>query len=133
MCVHSQRMTSPLSSPAAWDLVASAYADEVTTQFVLTGHVVGYDMCALSARAWDALKPEQRTKLATVADKEFDACAAKYNAQEKEVTDFFKAQGLQVYTPDVNAFRAHAQKKYLESAMAQDWPKGMLERINAIK
>ena len=26
-----------------------------------------------------------------------------------------------------------AQKKYLDSAMAKDWPKGMLERINAIK
>jgi TRAP-type C4-dicarboxylate transport system substrate-binding protein len=106
---------------------------EVTSQFVLTGHVVGYDMCALSAKAWDALNPAQREKLAAVAEKEFDACAAKYNAQEKEVVDYFKAQGLQVYTPDVNAFRAHAQKKYLESAMAKDWPKGMLDRINAIK
>ena len=46
---------------------------------------------------------------------------------------FFKAQGLQVYAPDVAAFRAHAQKKYLESAMAKDWPKGMLDRINALK
>jgi TRAP-type C4-dicarboxylate transport system substrate-binding protein len=106
---------------------------EVTTQFVLTGHVVGYDMCAFSAKAWDALKPEQRTRLAAAAEVAFDACAAKYNAQEKEVGDFFKAQGLQVYAPDVGAFRAHAQKKYLDSAMAKDWPKGMLERINAIK
>jgi TRAP-type C4-dicarboxylate transport system substrate-binding protein len=106
---------------------------EVTTQFVLTGHVIGYDMCAFSAKAWDALKPEQRSRLAAAAEVAFDACAAKYNAQEKEVSDFFKAQGLQVYAPDVGAFRAHAQKKYLESAMAKDWPKGMLERINTIK
>ena len=106
---------------------------EVTTQFVLTSHVIGYDMCAFSAKAWDALKPEQRTKLAAAAETAFDACTAKYNAQEKETVDFFKEQKLQVYTPDVAAFRTFAQKKYLDSAMAKDWPKGMLERINAIK
>jgi tripartite ATP-independent transporter DctP family solute receptor len=106
---------------------------EVTSQFVLTGHLVGYDMCAFSAKAWDALKPDQRTRVAVAAEKAFDACAAKYNAQESEVIAFFKAQGLQVYTPDVAAFRARTQKMYLESAMAKDWPKGMLERISAIK
>lgn len=106
---------------------------EVTKQFVLTGHVIGYDMCAVSAKVWDALKPEQRTKFAAAAEKAFDECAVKYNVQEKGAVEFFKAEGLQVYAPDVGAFRAVAQKKYLDSAMAKDWPKGMLERINAIK
>ena len=35
--------------------------------------------------------------------------------------------------PDVNAFRAHAQKIYLASDEAKYWPKGMLEKINALK
>lgn len=106
---------------------------EVTTQFVLTGHVVGYDMAAVTAKLWDSLKPAQQAKFAAAAEKVFDASTAKYNAQEKEAADFFKAQGLQVYAPDVAAFRTFAQKKYLDSAFAKDWPKGMLERINAIK
>ena len=38
----------------------------------------------------------------------------------------------QVYTPDQNAFRAFAQKKYLDK-YANDWPKGAIEKINAIK
>ena len=88
---------------------------------------------AVIDKAWDALKPAQQAKFAAAADKAFDAYAAKYNAQEKDTIDFFKEQGLQVYTPDSGAFRAFAQKKYLDSAMAKDWPKGMLERINAIK
>lgn len=106
---------------------------EVTTQFVLTGHVIGYDMFAVSAKTWDALKPAQQAKFEAAAEKAFDDSTAKYNAQEKEVADFYKAQGLQVYAPDVGAFRAFAQKKYLDSAYAKDWPKGMLERINAVK
>jgi hypothetical protein len=31
----------------------------------------------------------------------------------------------------VNAFRVFAQKKYLDK-YSQDWPKGALERINAL-
>ena len=106
---------------------------EVTTQFVLTSHVIGYDMAAVTGKLWDSLKPAQQAKFTAAAEKAFDASTAKYNAQEKEAADFFKAQGLQVNTPDVAAFRAFAQKKYLDSAFAKDWPKGMLERINAIK
>jgi len=106
---------------------------EVTTQFVLTGHVVGYDVCSMTAKVWDALKPAQQAKFIAEAEKAFDACAAKYDAQEAEVVAFFNAQGLQVYAPDVGAFRAFAQKKYLSSDQAKEWPKGMIERINAIK
>lgn len=106
---------------------------EVTKQFVLTNHLVGYDMCAVAGKVWDGWKPEQRAKFTAAAEKAFDECAAKYNAQEQGAVDFFKKEGLEVYSPDVAAFRTFAQKKYLDSAMAKDWPKGMLERINAIK
>ncbi len=32
----------------------------------------------------------------------------------------------------MDAFRAYAQKKYLESDLARNWPEGMLDRINAL-
>jgi hypothetical protein len=38
-----------------------------------------------------------------------------------------------VYTPDVAAFREHAQKIYLASDEARNWPAGMLDKINAMK
>ena len=41
--------------------------------------------------------------------------------------------GPRVYTPDVNAFRAYAQKVYLASDEAKSWPPGMLDKIAAIK
>jgi hypothetical protein len=37
-----------------------------------------------------------------------------------------------VYTPDVKAFREHAQKAYLASDIAKSWPAGMLDKINAL-
>jgi TRAP-type C4-dicarboxylate transport system substrate-binding protein len=105
---------------------------EVTSQFVLTSHVIGYDMLSVSKKAWADLKPAQQAKLRAEADKIFDANAAKYDAQEKEAIEFFKSEGKQVYAPDQNAFRVFAQKRYLEK-YGSDWPKGALERINAVK
>ena len=105
---------------------------EVTSQFILTNHVLGYDMLSVSKKAWESLKPAQQAKLRAEADKAFDANAAKYNAQEQEAIEFFKKEGKQVYAPDQNAFRTFAQKKYLDK-YANEWPKGAIERINAIK
>jgi len=105
---------------------------EVTSQFILTSHVIGYDMLSVSKKAWDSLKPDQQAKLRAEADKAFDANAAKYDAQEKDAIEFFKKEGKQVYTPDVDAFRRFAQKRYVER-YGKDWPSGALERINAIK
>ena len=104
---------------------------EVTTQFVLTGHVIGYDVMAMSGKIWDAMTPAQQAAFQAAAEKAIDDYVVKFGAQEKEVLDFFKAEGKKVYTPDLNAFRTFAQKKYLDK-YGQDWPKGALERINAL-
>jgi TRAP-type C4-dicarboxylate transport system substrate-binding protein len=104
---------------------------EVTTQFVLTGHVVGYDLMAVSKKAWDAMPAAQQAQFQAAAEKAMDDYTAKYIGLEKDIVEFMKSQGKKVYTPDVNAFRAFAQKKYLEK-YGQDWPKGALERINAL-
>jgi TRAP-type transport system periplasmic protein len=46
--------------------------------------------------------------------------------------DLFKGKGLDIYTPDVEAFRKYAQEKYLASDLAKDWPAGMVDKINAL-
>jgi len=105
--------------------------NEVTTQYVLTGHVIGYDVMAVTTKVWDSMKAPQQARFQAAADKAMDDYVVKFNALEKDVLESFKAQGLKVYAPDVNAFRTFAQKKYLDK-YGQDWPKGALERINAL-
>jgi TRAP-type C4-dicarboxylate transport system substrate-binding protein len=51
---------------------------------------------------------------------------------EDELVQFFKDKGLQVYTPNVDAFRSRVQKMYLESDLSKSWPKGLIEKINAL-
>ncbi len=105
--------------------------DEVTTQFVLTSHVLGYDVMVVTAKIWDAMSPAQRTAFQAAAEKAVDDYTAKFVAQEKDVLEYFKKQGKKIYTPDLAAFRTFAQKKYVEK-YGGDWPKGALERINAL-
>jgi len=106
---------------------------EVTKQFVLTNHLVGYDVFSVAAKTWDGMKPDQQAKFQAAAEKAIAGSTAKHLAQEKEMVDYFKSQGLEVYSPNVDAFRDSAQKKYLASALAKDWPAGMLDRINAVR
>ena len=105
--------------------------DEVTTQFILTRHVIAYDVMAIRSKIWDAMKPEQQAKFQTAAEKAMDENTARFEKQEAETLEYFKKEGKKVYEPDQNAFRTFAQKRYVEK-YGNDWPKGALERINAV-
>lgn len=106
--------------------------DEVTTQFVLTRHVIAYDVMAIRSKLWDAMKPDQQAKFQAAAEKTMDENTERFKKQEAEVIEYFKKEGKKVYEPDQNAFRTFAQKRYVDK-YGNDWPKGALERINAIK
>lgn len=106
---------------------------EVTTQFVLTSHLVAYDLLTISSRVWDGLTPAQRQAVQAAADKAIEESTRRHLAQEDEMVAFFRAQGLEVYAPNVDAFRAEAQRRYLASAQSQSWPQGILERIAAVR
>jgi len=58
---------------------------------------------------------------------------AEHLKRESELASTFKQQGLDVYVPDIAAFRAHAQKVYLASDEAKAWPTGLLDKVNAMK
>src|SRR5205809_3658476 len=106
---------------------------EVMSQIVLTSHLVGYDLLSVNLKTWSALSPEKQKAFQAAADKASAWSAAEHLKREAELADGFRKQGLQVYAPDVKAFREYAQKIYLGSDEAKDWPKGMLEKINALK
>jgi TRAP-type C4-dicarboxylate transport system substrate-binding protein len=106
---------------------------EVMSQIVMTSHLVGYDLLTVNLKTWNAMGAAKQKSFQAAADKAIAWSAAEHAKREAELADGFKKQGLQVYAPDQNAFRAHAQKVYLSSDEAKSWPKGMLEKINALK
>ena len=106
---------------------------EVMSQIVLTSHLVGFDLLSVNMKTWSGMSPAQQKSFQAAVDKAIAWSAAEHLKREAELAAEFRKQGLEVYVPDVNAFRANAQKIYLASDEAKDWPKGMLEKINALK
>lgn len=113
--------------------VRAAKFYEVTKQLVLTNHLVDSIFIAISNKTWDALSPAQKQSVRAAAQ-----AAAQYNnenriREEGQIVDFFRQQGLQVSTPDVDAFRRAVQDTYAKSDYAKVWPAGLLDRINATR
>jgi tripartite ATP-independent transporter DctP family solute receptor len=110
--------------------VRAAKFYEVTKQLVLTNHLVDGIFIAISNKTWNALSAAQKQNVRAAAQ-----AAAQYNnenriKEEAQIVDFFRQQGLQVTTPDVEAFRRAVQDTYAKSEYAKVWPAGLLDRIN---
>ncbi|MFH1805865.1 MAG: sialic acid TRAP transporter substrate-binding protein SiaP [Pseudomonadota bacterium] len=113
--------------------VRAAKFYEVTDQIVLTNHLVDAIFLSMSKKTFDGLSAEQQAAVRDAAMK-----ATAYNnenriADEAGLLDFFKGEGLSVYTPDLDVFRSTVQKAYLESEFAKDWPDGIVDRVNAVE
>ncbi|TXT35372.1 MAG: TRAP dicarboxylate transporter subunit DctP [Comamonadaceae bacterium] len=113
--------------------VRAAKFYEVTKQIVLTSHLVDGIFIAISNKSFNALSPAQKQKVSAAAQ-----AAAAFNnenrlKEEAQLVEFFKKEGLQVSTPDLDAFRKSVQATYQNSEYAKVWPQGLLERINATR
>lgn len=105
---------------------------EVTCQIALTSHLVDLNYVAFSKEVFDSLTPEQQ---ATVTEAAVAAAEAGRQAQlqkEEDLVSFLREQGLEIYEPDLAAFRSHVQQEYLNSDYSNDWPEGVLDQINAL-
>ncbi len=105
---------------------------EVTSQVVLTGHLIANNLFSIALKKWQSMSPAQQQKVQSAADKFAAAITAQAQKDERELVDFFKAQGQQIYAPDVAAFRKHVLDVYSKSKFAADWPAGMLDKINTL-
>ena len=106
---------------------------EVMSQIVLTSHLVGFDLLTVNLKTWNGMDAGKQKAFQAAADKAIGWSTAEHLKREAELADGFKKQGLDVYAPDVNAFRAYAQKVYLASDEAKSWEPGLLDKINALK
>ncbi|MGQ7249218.1 TRAP transporter substrate-binding protein DctP [Halomonas sp. V046] len=105
---------------------------EVLDQIVLTSHLVGYDLLVISQDVWDGMSEENQQAFEAAADEAIAWSTEQHLQREVELTSLLKDEGLNIYEPDVEAFRDYAQQMYLESELSKDWPEGMLGRINAL-
>lgn len=112
--------------------VVDAKFYEVTKQVSLTAHLVDLNYIAFSKTVWDSMTPEQQDALQKAANDAAESARQGQLAKEEELVAFLEEQGLDMYEPDLNAFRTHVQAQYVGSEFAKSWPEGVLEQINAL-
>jgi TRAP-type C4-dicarboxylate transport system substrate-binding protein len=100
---------------------------------VLTSHLVAFDVLSMNLKSWNAMGPAKQKTFQAAVDKALAWSTTEHLKKEAELADSFKKQGLDVYAPDLNAFRAYAQKIYLASDEAKAWAPGVLDKIAAVK
>lgn len=105
---------------------------EVTKQISLTSHLVDLNYIAFSKATWDSLTSDQQLTVQRAADAAAAYGRLKQLDKENNLADFIRSQGVEIYTPDLAAFREHVQAQYVGSEAAASWPEGVLDKINAL-
>jgi TRAP-type C4-dicarboxylate transport system substrate-binding protein len=102
---------------------------EVTEQVVLTAHMVQPVFINIATPAWAKLDVAQQAALRTAAGHAAQANDSGRLADEKTVAAGLAAHGLSVDTPDLAAFRTHADTVYAESGAAKAWNAEMAKQV----
>ena len=105
---------------------------EVTKQIALTAHLVDLNYIAFSAELWNGLTEEQQASVQAAADAAAESGRQAQLQKEADLVSFLEEQGMEIYEPDLAAFRNHVQGQYVGSDFAAAWPEGLLEQINAL-
>ncbi|WP_432766732.1 TRAP transporter substrate-binding protein DctP [Ponticoccus alexandrii] len=105
---------------------------EVTCQIALTSHLVDLNYVAFSKEVWDGLSADQQAAVQEAADAAAESGRQKQLAKEEELVSFLRENGLEIYEPDLAAFREHVQAQYQGTEFAAAWPEGVLDQINAL-
>lgn len=112
--------------------VVDAKFYEVTNQIALTSHLVDLNYVAFSKEVWDDLTAEQQATVKAAAEAAAESGRVKQLEKEANLVSFLKENGLEVYEPDLAAFRSHVQGEYAGSELASSWPDGLLDKINGL-
>jgi tripartite ATP-independent transporter DctP family solute receptor len=114
-------------------LIRSFKLEEVSKQLVLTGHMVQAVVLTMAGPTWKALTPEQQTIVIRAAEETVQEQDKARFTQEIADLEYFRARGLVVTQPDVEAFRKSVQAAFEASGLAATWPAELIGRIAAVK
>lgn len=112
--------------------VVDAKFYEVTCQIALTSHLVDLNYVAFSKSVWDGLSADQQATVQAAAEAASESGRQKQLQKEADLVEFLTTNGLEIYEPDLAAFRSHVQNQYLSTSASDPWPEGVLDKINAL-
>jgi len=103
---------------------------EVAKYLVLTAHQVGPIIPIIHEKTWESLGAEGQRILVQAFEEGGKVSNALVLKDEAELLSKFKAAGMEVVTPDIEAFRAQA-RRCLPDKFGRTWGQGVYEAIYA--
>ena len=112
--------------------IKSGKFDEVQKYLVLSGHIITPRLVVVNEAFWQGLSAGDRKIIADAVKNGIAWQNAELIRQEGTLVDTFKAAGVTVITPDVNAFKAPVVAK-VPKMFESKWGVGMYDRIQAVR
>jgi tripartite ATP-independent transporter DctP family solute receptor len=115
-------------NPLPTDKNAKFY--EVTKYIILTNHFVNPVMPTMNEQKWQSLGPELQAKVMEALEVARQACDERNLAQEAELVEFFKGEGMTIIEPDVEPWVKFAQDMYLnDPEITGEWDMDLFQTI----
>ncbi|GHU28533.1 ABC transporter substrate-binding protein [Betaproteobacteria bacterium] len=105
---------------------------EIQKYLILTGHVITPRLVVINETVFQKISPEDQKALQEAVSNGIAWQNGELRKQELSFVDIFKAAGMTVITPDVQAFRQAVLDK-VPKMFESKWGAGMWEKIQAIK
>ena len=106
---------------------------EVTSQVILTRHLVQPLFVAIAKPVFDKLTPAQQAELRAATQEAIEIQITKSAKDELDALETFKAAKLRIVEPDVASFRTAVRDQYKKSGMSDKWKPGLMERVDAVR
>lgn len=118
-------------NPLSTTINAAFY--EVTGQVALSNHLVNDVWPTINEDTWQSLDADLQAAVIDAWAEARTLGTAIALENEAEAVAFLESEGLEVYTPDVEAFREHVLEIYLgDEERTSQWIDGMLERVQEL-
>lgn len=102
---------------------------EQTTQLVLTDHLVWNLHYAVNEDRWQSFNEEQQGWILAAADIAHDCVTEKILEGEESLVALFREEGVEIVTPDKQAFIDHARAFYQNDPISESWDWDLYQRV----
>jgi TRAP-type transport system periplasmic protein len=106
---------------------------EVTSQIIMTRHLVQPFFVGMAKPVFDKLTPAQQTELRAAVREAMDWQIANSAKDEQDALESFRGANIKIVEPDVAAFRNAVREQYRKSGLMEKWKPGLIERVDAIR
>ena len=106
---------------------------EVMSQIVLTSHLVGFDLLAVSNKIWDAMSPAKQAAFQAAADKAIEWSTQEHLKKEAELVELLQGEGPRGLYARTSRLSASSRRRSTSPRISQRAGRaGMLDKINAM-